>query len=144
MVETSKRWFDALPKDLQEIIDRDAAAESAAINPFAAGLWAKARKSWVDGGGELIGCRRGSAAMMTTLSNVGEDIAKTRPQLYEAYKVVTPRLSGRAERAEIDQCLRWRKQCITGAGSALHAMGSIWCPRTWIAARARLPSSPRR
>jgi len=90
MVETSKRWFDALPKDLQEIIDRDAAAESAAINPFAAGLWAKARKSWVDGGGELIGLpAEDQAAMMTTLSNVGEDIAKTRPQLYEAYKVVT-------------------------------------------------------
>ena len=54
IVEVSKKWYDALPKDLQEIIDRDAAAESVAINPFAAELHAKARKSWVDKGGELI------------------------------------------------------------------------------------------
>jgi TRAP-type C4-dicarboxylate transport system substrate-binding protein len=90
IVEVSKKWFDALPADLQAIIDRDAAAESVAINPFAMGLWEKARKSWVDGGGELIELPKDDqAAMMTTLANVGEDIAKTRPQLYEAYKVVT-------------------------------------------------------
>jgi TRAP-type C4-dicarboxylate transport system substrate-binding protein len=90
MVEVSKKWFDALPKDLQEIIDRDAAAESVAINPFAQGLWEKARKSWVDGGGELISLPKDDqAAMMKTLSNVGENIAKTKPQLYEAYKLVT-------------------------------------------------------
>src|SRR6202167_5530412 len=90
IVEVSKKWFDALPKDLQEIIDRDAAAESVAINPFAQALWEKARKSWVDGGGELIELPKDDqAAMMKTLSNVGEDIAKSKPQLYEAYKVVT-------------------------------------------------------
>ncbi|HTP93935.1 MAG TPA: TRAP transporter substrate-binding protein [Xanthobacteraceae bacterium] len=90
MVEVSKRWFDALPKDLQEIIDRDAAAESVAINPFAAGLWAKARKSWVEGGGELISLPADEqAAMMTTLAGIGDEIAKSKPQLFEAYKVVT-------------------------------------------------------
>jgi TRAP-type C4-dicarboxylate transport system substrate-binding protein len=90
IVEVSKKWFDALPKDLQDIIDRDAAAESVAINPFAQGLWEKARKSWVDGGGELISLSKDDqAAMMKTLSNVGEDIAKSKPGLYEAYKVVT-------------------------------------------------------
>ena len=36
IIEVSKRWFDALPKDLQEIVDRDGAAASVAINPFAA------------------------------------------------------------------------------------------------------------
>jgi TRAP-type transport system periplasmic protein len=90
VIEVSKRWYDALPKDLQQIIDKDAAAESVAINPFAAGLWAKARKSWVDNGGELISLPDDEqAAMMKTLANVGEDIAKTKPQLYDAYKVVT-------------------------------------------------------
>jgi TRAP-type transport system periplasmic protein len=90
VVEVSKRWFDALPKDLQEIIDRDAAAESVAINPFAAGLWAKARKSWVDGGGELISLPGDEqATMMTSLASVGEDVAKAKPQVYEALKVVT-------------------------------------------------------
>src|SRR5579862_1426813 len=32
VVETSKRWYEALPKDLQEIVDRDAAAASIAVN----------------------------------------------------------------------------------------------------------------
>jgi len=90
IVEVSKKWFESLPKDLQDIIDRDAAAESVAINPFAQGLWEKARKSWVDGGGELISLPKDDqAAMMTTLSNVGETTAKSKPQLFEAYKVVT-------------------------------------------------------
>jgi TRAP-type transport system periplasmic protein len=90
IVEVSKKWFDALPKDLQEIIDRDAAAESVAINPFAQALWEKARKSWVDGGGELIDLPKDDqAAMMQTLATVGDDVAKTKPQLYEAYKLVT-------------------------------------------------------
>jgi TRAP-type C4-dicarboxylate transport system substrate-binding protein len=90
MVEVSKRWYDALPKDLQVIIDRDAAAESVAINPFAAELFAKARKSWMDGGGELISLPRDEqAAMMKTLASVGEDVAKSEPSLNEAYRIVT-------------------------------------------------------
>src|ERR1700728_3010073 len=90
IIEVSKRWFDGLPKDLQDIIDRAGAAESVAINPFAAGLWQKARKSWVESGGELISLPKDDqAAMMAALAGVGENIAKTKPQLYEAYKVVT-------------------------------------------------------
>jgi TRAP-type C4-dicarboxylate transport system substrate-binding protein len=90
VIEVSKKWFDALPKDLQDIIDRAGAAESVAINPFAAALWQKARKSWVESGGELISLPKDEqAAMMKTLEGVGEDIAKTKPQLYEAFKVVT-------------------------------------------------------
>jgi TRAP-type transport system periplasmic protein len=90
IVEVSKKWFDALPADLQDIINKDAAAESVAINPFAMGLWEKARKSWVDGGGELITLPKDDqAAMMKTLANVGEDIAKSKPGLYDAYKIVT-------------------------------------------------------
>ncbi len=90
IVVVSKRWYNSLPKDLQEIIDRDAAAESIAINPFAAELHAKATKSWVEHGGELIRFPADQqAAMMKTLANVGEDIARQKPQLYEAYKIVT-------------------------------------------------------
>ena len=90
IIEVSKRWFDALPKDLQDIIDRAGAAESVAINPFAAGLWQKARKSWVDSGGELISLPADEqASMMAALAEVGDNIAKTKPQLYEAYKLVT-------------------------------------------------------
>jgi hypothetical protein len=61
-----------------------------AINPFAAGLWQNARKSWADSGGELISLPKDDqTAMMAALAGVGENIAKTKPQLYEAYKVVT-------------------------------------------------------
>jgi TRAP-type transport system periplasmic protein len=90
IIEVSKKWFEALPKDLQDIIDKDAAAASVAINPFAAALYEKAQKSWVDGGGELIHLPADEhAAMMKTLASVGDDVAKTKPQLYDAFKLVT-------------------------------------------------------
>ena len=89
VVETSKRWFDALPKDLQEIVDRDAAAASVALSPQTTALFENARKSWKSNGGELLELPADEqAAMMKTLAGVGEDIAKTKPQLYEAYKVM--------------------------------------------------------
>jgi TRAP-type C4-dicarboxylate transport system substrate-binding protein len=90
VVEVSKRWYDALPKDLQEIVDRDGTAESMAINPFAAELHAKARKSWVEKGGELINLPADEqASMMSMLASIGEDVAKSKPELYQAYKLVT-------------------------------------------------------
>ena len=78
IVEVSKRWFDALPKDLQDIIDRAGAAESVAINPFAAGLWQKARKSWVDSGGELISLPTDDQASM--MADAVRTSAKTSPR----------------------------------------------------------------
>jgi TRAP-type C4-dicarboxylate transport system substrate-binding protein len=90
VVEVSKRWFEALPKDLQEIVERDAAAASIAVNAPSAALYERARKSWTDNGGELISFPVDEqAAMMKTLAGVGEDVAKTKPQLYDALKVVT-------------------------------------------------------
>ncbi len=72
---------------------------------FAAELHAKARKSWTDHGGELISLPGDEqAAMMKTLASVGEDVAKTKPQLYEAYKIVTDaakRNSGSASEAQM-------------------------------------------
>ncbi len=89
IIEVSKKWYDALPKDLQAIIDKAGAAESVAINPYAAGLEQKARKAWLDSGGELISLPKNEQAdMMKMLEGVGEKIAETKPQLYEAYKVV--------------------------------------------------------
>ena len=35
ILEVSQKWYDTLPKDLQEIVDRDGAAVSKAINPAA-------------------------------------------------------------------------------------------------------------
>src|SRR5579864_1783587 len=90
VVEVSKRWYEALPKDLQAIVDRDGAAASIAVNAPSAALFEKARKSWTDNGGELIGLPADERAeMMKTLSSVGEDVTKPKPQLYEAFKLVS-------------------------------------------------------
>jgi TRAP-type C4-dicarboxylate transport system substrate-binding protein len=86
----SKKWFDALPADLQQIIDKDAAAAAIAVNPQAAEIIAKADKSWTDSGGEIIKLPPDEqAAMLKTLASVGEDVSKTKPALSAAYKVVT-------------------------------------------------------
>jgi TRAP-type C4-dicarboxylate transport system substrate-binding protein len=90
IVEISRKWYDSLPKDLQEIVDRDGAAESVAINPHALDIYEAARKGWTDGGGELLKLPSDEqSAMMATLGSVGEDISKTKPAIREAYQVVT-------------------------------------------------------
>ena len=89
-VEISRKWYDSLPADLQQIVDKDAAQESIAINPWAIDFAEKARKIWTDRGGELISLSAGDqSAMMETLASVGEDVSKTKPKLSAAYKIVT-------------------------------------------------------
>jgi TRAP-type transport system periplasmic protein len=86
----SKKWYDALPADLQQIIDKDATAAAVAVNPQAAEIIAKADKSWTDSGGEIIKLPPDEqAAMLKTLASVGEDVSKTKPAVSAAYKVVT-------------------------------------------------------
>jgi TRAP-type transport system periplasmic protein len=86
----SKKWYDALPADLQQIIDKDATAAAIAVNPQAAEIIAKADKNWTDSGGEIIKLPPDEqAAMLKTLASVGEDVSKTKPALSAAYKVVT-------------------------------------------------------
>jgi TRAP-type C4-dicarboxylate transport system substrate-binding protein len=90
VVEFSRKWYDSLPKDLQQILDRVAAREAAAINPVAIEHFAKWRKGWADGGGELISLPPNEQAqMMKTLASVGADVSKHKPKVAEAYKVVT-------------------------------------------------------
>jgi TRAP-type C4-dicarboxylate transport system substrate-binding protein len=90
IVEVSKKWYDSLPQDLQEIVDRDGAHESIAIAPQAIAIYQTARKAWTDGGGELIKFPpEEQAKMMATLGTVGEDVSKSNPALHEAYEIVT-------------------------------------------------------
>jgi TRAP-type C4-dicarboxylate transport system substrate-binding protein len=90
IAEVSKKWYDSLPTDLQQIVDKDAASESMAINPQAVEINDRARKAWIDGGGELISLPADEqSAMLKTLASVGEDISKTKPQLSAAYQMVT-------------------------------------------------------
>jgi len=89
IAEVSKKWYDSLPADLQQIVDKDAASESMAINPQAVEINDRARKAWIDDGGELISLPADEqSAMLKTLASVGEDISKTKPHLSAAYQVV--------------------------------------------------------
>jgi hypothetical protein len=78
-----------LPKDLQKIVDKDAAAETVAINPLAAKMFDEEQQNWLKGGGELITLPGDEqSAMMKTLASVGEDVSKPKAQLSAAYHVV--------------------------------------------------------
>lgn len=90
VVEISKKWYNSLPPDLQQIIDRDGASESLAIAPQAQEITAAARKGWVKAGGELIDLPADEQAqLLKTLSSVGEDVAKSKPQVLAAYHTIT-------------------------------------------------------
>jgi TRAP-type C4-dicarboxylate transport system substrate-binding protein len=89
IVEISRKWYDALPTDLQQIVDERAAAAAAAINPQAIEINDRARKAWTEGGGELISLPADEqAAMLNMLASVGEDVSKPKPRLNAAYEAV--------------------------------------------------------
>jgi TRAP-type transport system periplasmic protein len=89
IVELSKKWHDSLPKDLQEIVDRDAAREAAAINPQAVDILNGARKTWTDHGGELIYLPADEQTkMLQMLTSVGDDVAAKKPLVKPDYEIV--------------------------------------------------------
>jgi TRAP-type transport system periplasmic protein len=90
IAEVSKKWYDSLPADLKEIVDRDAAAVATAINPWVVDINDQARKAWIDGGGELISLSPAEqSAMLQILASVGADVSRSKPALSAAYKIVT-------------------------------------------------------
>jgi TRAP-type transport system periplasmic protein len=90
VAEISKKWYDSLPPDLQQIIDRDGASESVAIAPRAVEITEAARTGWVKAGGELIDLPADDQAqMLKILSSVGQDVAKTKPRIQAAYQIIT-------------------------------------------------------
>lgn len=90
IVDVSQKWYDTLPADLQQIVDRDAARESIAINPQAIDILNAARKTWTNSGGELINLPPDEQSqMLATLATVGADVAKKNPELSAAYQIVT-------------------------------------------------------
>jgi TRAP-type transport system periplasmic protein len=90
VAEISKSWYDSLPADLQKLVDSDAAAGQAALGPTASDIVAKSRKGWIDAGGELISLPADEqTAMMKTFSAAAADVAKAKPTVDAAYKIVT-------------------------------------------------------
>jgi TRAP-type C4-dicarboxylate transport system substrate-binding protein len=90
MAEVSKKWYDALPPDLQQIIDKDAAAAAVQVNPETIAIDERSDQGWLAGGGELIKLPPDEQAdLLKTLASVGDDVSKTKPQLGAAYQVVT-------------------------------------------------------
>jgi TRAP-type C4-dicarboxylate transport system substrate-binding protein len=90
LAAVSKKWYDSLPPDLQQVIDKAGAAASIQVNPETVAIDDKADKTWTDGGGELIKLPPNEQAeMLKILASVGEDVSKTKPALSAAYKIVT-------------------------------------------------------
>ena len=90
IIAVSRKWYDSLPKDLQQVIDKNAAQETVAINKDAEAFVERMRKTWVERGGELIQLPADEQAqLIKTLSSVGPDVSKNKPALAAAFKVVT-------------------------------------------------------
>jgi TRAP-type transport system periplasmic protein len=90
IVEVSRKWYDSLPADLQQIVDKDAAVVATALNPQAIAINDNARKAWVDGGGELIALpAEEQASLLKIVAGVGDEVSATKPQLAAAYQIVT-------------------------------------------------------
>jgi TRAP-type transport system periplasmic protein len=90
VVELSKKWYDSLPPDLQQIVDNDAAKIAIDFNPQAIAIENAAVKTWTDNGGEFVNLPADDQAeMIKTMSSVGAEITKEKPALADAFKVVT-------------------------------------------------------
>jgi TRAP-type C4-dicarboxylate transport system substrate-binding protein len=90
IVEISKKWYDTLPADLQQILDKDAGSEALAIERQAIAIDDQARNTWVDTGGELISLPSDEqSALLKIIGSAGDEVASTKPALLAAYKIVT-------------------------------------------------------
>jgi TRAP-type C4-dicarboxylate transport system substrate-binding protein len=82
----SKKWYDALPNDLQKIVDADGAKVASAVNPWELDFYEKQRALWREKGGELISLPADEQSrLMDSLASVGADLAKEKPALKEDF-----------------------------------------------------------
>jgi TRAP-type C4-dicarboxylate transport system substrate-binding protein len=90
LAAVSKKWYDALPPDLQQVIDKAAAAANVAVNPETVEIAARADKQWVASGGELIDLPPDEqASMLKIFASVAADVSKTKPAVAAAYQIVS-------------------------------------------------------
>lgn len=87
MAFLSKKWFDALPDDLQKILDTDAGKAAVEVNPWAADFYKTESEVWKEYG-EIISLPAAEQAeMMQILQGVGANVAKSSQELEQAYNV---------------------------------------------------------
>lgn len=85
----NKKWFESLPKDLQQLIEKEAASQSLAVNPYAVEQVRQSEASYTSKGGELITLPPAEhAEMMKIISSVAPDVSGKNPALADAYKIV--------------------------------------------------------
>jgi TRAP-type C4-dicarboxylate transport system substrate-binding protein len=78
----SKRWFDALPADLQAAVRQAADETRAEVIPWALAFADEQRKVWVAKGGEILHLSDAEhAELMAKMRPVGDDIVKSKPDL---------------------------------------------------------------
>ena len=86
----NKKWYELLPKDLQHLVDEDAAKEDKAIIPIAAKSNEQGFQQWKSVGGTLIDLPADEEAQfLKTISGVGAEVSKSNPKLEAAYETVT-------------------------------------------------------
>jgi TRAP-type C4-dicarboxylate transport system substrate-binding protein len=85
----NKKWFEALPADLQKTVRDDAAATDQAIRPVVTDFYAAQRKAWADKGGEIIDLPGGEEeAFLAKIADIGDSLSKDKPDLHKAVDLV--------------------------------------------------------
>ncbi len=93
----SKRWFDALPPDLQAAVRKTADETRDEVIPWSLSFLEAQRKVWTDKGGEILHLSDAERAeLMAKMRPVGDDIIKSKPDL----KPMWDQLLAAAERAK--------------------------------------------
>lgn len=101
IAEVNKKWFDSLPGDLQQVVDKAAAKADKAIVPIAGKMRDEQMHQWTAAGGTSIKLPSAETAkMMKILSSVGPDVSKQNPKIAPAFKTVTEAASRTAMAAK--------------------------------------------
>jgi TRAP-type C4-dicarboxylate transport system substrate-binding protein len=77
----SKQWYDKLPKDLQDIVDKAGQKASADVFPWATEFAAKQRAAWTANGGTITKLSTDEQdALMKMLRPIGPDVTSKKPE----------------------------------------------------------------
>lgn len=78
----SKRWYDALPPDLQSTVMTASLQLSKDIVPYYRDFAVAQRKLWIDKGGEVLALSAADRAeLLQKMAPIGPDIVKSKPDL---------------------------------------------------------------